>query len=279
MSADPRGVLARADLAAGDLQGIVRASAYADVVRYGVARPRAAQRAAPDDGAEQINQLLFGEIFEALEVDGAYAWGRARRDGYVGWVATASLTRTIAPPTHRVAVLRTPAFATPAIKSPVWGLLSLNALITVSETYGEMALAAQAGWVPIRHLAPIGKGFVDPASAAELFLGAPYVWGGRDSLGLDCSGLVQQALFAAGLACPRDADQQAALGTAVDPGALGRNDLVFWRGHVGMMLDAERLIHSNAHQMAVAVEPLADAVERIAAAGVGRPSAYRRLAF
>ena len=99
----------------------------------------------------------------------------------------------------------------------------------------------------------------------------------RDGAGLDCSGLVQQALHAAGLHCPRDADQQAALGVAVERDRLERGDLVCWRGHIGMMLDAERLIHANAHHMAVAIEPLETAIARIAGTSTGQPTAFRRL--
>ncbi len=112
-----------------------------------------------------------------------------------------------------------------------------------------------------------------------MFLGAPYLWGGRDSLGLDCSGLVQQALYAVGAACPRDTDQQALLGESVPRSELARGDLVFWRGHVGMMLDETRLIHANAHHMAVAIEPLSAAVARIAGKGGGEPTAMRRLSL
>jgi cell wall-associated NlpC family hydrolase len=157
------------------------------------------------------------------------------------------------------------------------GHLSLNALVEVVEEAGSLALAADFGWVPVRHLTPVGVFASDPAAVAERFAGAPYLWGGRDSLGLDCSGLVQQSLYACGLACPRDSDQQAGLGRDAPRSALARGDLVFWRGHVGMMLDAERLIHANGHHMMVAVEPLALAVSRIEAEEGLRPVAFRRL--
>lgn len=279
MTRESRTTLARPALAARALEGLVRAAAFADTTAFQVVVPATAQRAGPDDRAEQVNQLLFGETFDVLEAVGDYVWGQARRDGYVGWMAADALDKPIMAPNHGVKVLRTAAFTTPSIKSSVWGLLSLNALVAVTDTDGDMALIAGAGWVAARHLAPIGTDLAEPAAAAELFIGAPYVWGGRDSLGLDCSGLVQQALFAAAVGCPRDADQQSQLGRAVDPSDLRRGDLVFWPGHVGMMVDRTRLLHANAHHMAVAVEPLADAVQRIAAAGAGRPSAYRRLAF
>ena len=278
MTRDPRTTLARNDLAARSLEGVVRAETFAEATTYRVKTSQTAMLAAASAASEQVDQLLFGEIFDALDADDRFVWGQSRRDGYVGWVETATLSTEIDAPTHWVKALRTAAFATPSIKSAVWGWLSLNALVTVTETVDAMAQVADAGWVPLCHLAPIGQNYAPPTDTAATFLGAPYVWGGRDSLGLDCSGLIQQALYAAGLSCPRDADQQALLGREIDPIDLRRGDLVFWDGHVGMMLDDRRLLHASAHHMAVAVEPLSEAIARIAGKGVGQPTAYRRIA-
>jgi cell wall-associated NlpC family hydrolase len=273
---DARVTPAREDLASEALEGLVRAPRFVAPKPMRVAAPDTAVRAGPDRWAEQVDQLLFGEVFEVLESDGRFAWGQAARDGYVGFVESQALSADLLEPTHRVVALRTFAFAEPSIKSRPFGPLSLNALVTVIDEQDALLQVEGAGWVAAGHLAPVGGAFASPADVAERFLGAPYLWGGRDSLGLDCSGLVQQSLYAAGRACPRDSDQQAAMGHTVDRAALARGDLVFWRGHVGMMLDGARLIHANAHHMAVAVEPLAEAISRIAAKAGGEPTAFRR---
>lgn len=274
---DPRLTLARSDLASAGLEGLIGAGRFQDPKLTRLIIPSAAVRVAPSFDAEQVDQLLFGELFEALDWVNGFAWGQAARDGYVGWVEAAALSARPLEPTHRVTVLRTFAFAEPSIKSPARGPFSLNALVAVTEGKGPLVRAEGAGWIARAHLAEIGAAFDDPASVAERFLGTPYLWGGRDSLGVDCSGLVQQALYASGRACPRDSDLQARLGAPAAPETLGRGDLVFWRGHVGMMLDAERLLHANAHHMAVAVEPLAQSARRIAGAGGGDPTGYRRI--
>ncbi len=274
---DPRNTLARADLAAASLQGVLRAERFAETTPMRAARPASAIRAAPDPQAEQVDQLLFGEMFDQLEVVDGHAWGQARRDGCVGFVEAGALSSDIGAPTHWISALRAFAFETPSVKAPARGPLSLNALVSIDEERGAFARAADLGWIARVHLAPIGTVAAEPAAVAERFLATPYLWGGRDSLGLDCSGLVQQALYACGRACPRDSDQQASLGAPAPPDGLRRGDLVFWRGHVGMMLDAERLIHANAHHMAVAIEPVAEAAARIRAAGGGQPTAFRRL--
>jgi hypothetical protein len=198
----------------------------------------------------------------------------------VGYVAAASL-KPMPPageggPTHRIAALRTYAFAGPSLKTRASGPYSMNALVTVEAVEGRLAKVNDAGWMALEHLSPIGVFEADWAGVAERFMGTPYLWGGRESLGLDCSGLVQQALMTCGKACPRDTDLQQTLGEAVGPERLQRGDLVFWKGHVALMLDGERMIHANAFHMATAIEPLAEAKARYVSVGVGEPTAYRR---
>ncbi|WP_374579547.1 C40 family peptidase [Phenylobacterium sp.] len=176
----------------------------------------------------------------------------------------------------KVSAIRTYAFAEPSIKSRALGPYSLGSLLRIEARQGRFARAAGAGWFVEDHLAPVGVFETDPAAVAERYLGAPYLWGGRESLGLDCSGLTLQAFGACGIALARDTDQQALGGTAVAEGDLRRGDLVFWQGHVAIMLDGAAIIHANAHNMAVAKEPLSQTRARYVAAGVGEPTAFRR---
>jgi cell wall-associated NlpC family hydrolase len=270
---DPRLTLARDGIAARSLEGIVPAARYIDTTMRQTAVPSASLRRAPSLAAEQLDQLLFGEAFEVLDEADGWAFGQATRDGYVGYVEAAALGRPTTP-THTVRALRTYAFSEPSIKAPPTGLYSMNALIAVEEHEGRFVKTA-GGWFVEEHLVPIGQAEADYVAVAERFVGTPYHWGGRESLGLDCSGLVQQALYASGLACPRDSDQQAAMGDPVE--ALRRGDLVFWRGHVAIMISEADIIHANAWHMAVVIEPLAGAVARINSRGGGEPMAYRRL--
>jgi len=269
---DARLTLARPDLADGALEGLIPAERYGPTRPLALIRPSAPILAAPNPAAEQVDQLLHGERFDALEAKGAFLWGQARRDGYVGFAPADAFAPEGPPPTHRVSHIRTYAFAEPSIKAPASGPFSLNALLAIEAEDGDFAREAGGGWFWRAHLAAIGAFETDPAAVAERFLGAPYLWGGRGSVGLDCSGLVQQALYACGLACPRDNDQQAALGRDAPPDALARGDLIVWGGHIGMMLDETRLIHASGHWMAVVVEPLSTVIARD-----GPPTARRRL--
>ena len=207
MSFDPRVTPLRDGIAARALEGVLPAEVYLDPRPLRCAVPAAAIRRAADAASEQMDQLLFGEVFDGIEEEGGFLWGQARRDGYVGFVEAAALAPVGPAPTHRISAIRTYAFAGPSIKTQASGPYSMNALAAVEATEGRLAKVAGAGWMAAEHLAPIGAFETDWAGVAERFLGTPYLWGGRESLGLDCSGLVQAALFACGLACPRDADQ------------------------------------------------------------------------
>ena len=277
MSLDPRTLMARADLADVRLEGQVRAARFTEVRLMRCAAPCAAIRKSPDEGSEQQDQLLFGESFDVLEDQDGWCWGQASRDGYVGFVRRDQLARLGGPPSHRVRALRTFGFSRPDLKSAAVGAFSMNALVRAGRSENGFVEAGEAGWIHAGHLAPIGEFETDFTAAAGRFVGLPYLWGGRDSLGLDCSGLIQQAFYACGRACPRDTDQQMAVFDRPAPlSELSRGDLVFWRGHVGVMLDGLNLLHANAFHMAVAVEPLAAAVVRIKSSGSGELMALRR---
>lgn len=273
---DARLTLARDGTAARSLEGIVPAERYVETTIRQAALPSVALRRGPAADAEQMDQLLFGELFEVLlEADG-WAFGQARRDCYVGYVEASALTDQGPLPTHAVSALRTYGYSGPSIKTAPVGLYSMNALVTVEGREGRL-VKTSGGWFIEEHLAPLEQPASDFVAVAERFGGTPYFWGGRESLGLDCSGLVQQALYATGRPCPRDSDQQAALGKAIAPDQLQRGDLVFWRGHVAIMLNATDIIHANGNRMAVTTEPLAEAIARTSANGGGEPTAFRRL--
>jgi cell wall-associated NlpC family hydrolase len=278
---DPRITPARFDLAAVSLRGKVEAERYADPVAYSCIVSAAPIRRAPAEDGPMDDQLLFGDGFDAYEVSDGWAWGQSRADRYCGYVRADHLSEGEPALTHRVTALRAYAFAKPDLKTQPLALLSMNCRIAAMERDGRCVLAHGAGWIWDGHLAALDAPYpADHAAVAERFLGAPYLWGGKESLGLDCSGLVQMALTACGAPCPRDTDQQeAALGAPVDFDdtltGLKRGDLVFWRGHVGLMLDGARLIHATAHFMETAIEPLREARDRIAAGGCGISSIRR----
>ena len=239
-----------------------------------IAEPVVALRPAPDPSLGIDTQALFGERAFVNDEQEGWAWVQLERDDYVGWLPAAALAAPGRAPTHRVETLRTFLYPAANMKRPPRLALVCGSLLHVTAVEGDFALTPE-GAVWAGHLAPANATTPDFVAVAERFIGVPYLWGGRESLGLDCSGLVQQALLACGRACPRDTDQQALMGRPAE--TLARGDLVFWRGHVAILLDDRRILHANAHHMAVAIEPLAEAVARIGATGTGQPTAYRRL--
>jgi cell wall-associated NlpC family hydrolase len=280
---DPRLTPARPDLAAKHLQGQVAAARFVDGTLFEVIEPQAPMRRGPSPDAALETEALKGERVTIYETDEeGWAWGQLQADGYVGWLPASALSMAReGEPTHKVTALRTLAFPGPDIKLPPVESLALGARLAVVRMQGAFAVTATDSYVPGRHLAPVASAEADFVAVAERFVGTPYLWGGKSNLGIDCSGLVQTALIAAGIACPRDSDmQERALGTALASDAalagLQRGDVVFWKGHVGIMRDAATLLHANAFHMAVTTEALAEAVARISASG-SDISAIKRL--
>jgi len=269
---EPRLNAYRPDLADASLKGRVDAARFVPGEAFVVAAPQTPLRRSPSEQAPMETEAIFGERVTVFDTDAeGWAWAQLVDDRYVGYMRAEALSRPGGQPTHRVAALRTFAFTAPDIKSPPLFALPLGARVAAlgeaEDRNARYVMIAPAGAVVTQHLAPLQSRAPDFTATAEAFLGAPYLWGGKTSLGIDCSGLVQVALHAGGVPAPRDSDmQEADIGFALplDSGvpALRRGDLVFWPGHVGMMRDGETLLHANSHHMAVASEPLGVARER-----------------
>ncbi len=272
----------RPDLADVRLRGEVEAECFVEGRSGRIVQPVAPVRLRPAGDAMLATEALFGEPVTVFETDDeGWSWVQLNTDGYVGYMPSAAIEWTGSPaaagpdalPTHKVFVPRTLVFPGPDIKLPPLHDLPMGALVTKTgeavDHNARYARIATGGAVVEQHLQPLGAALPDFVGAAERFLGVPYLWGGKSVLGIDCSGLVQIACQMAGIIAPRDTDmQERALGTRIAGiEALRRGDLVFWKGHIGIMLDGARLLHANAFHMMTAVEPVSEAIERIAAKG------------
>lgn len=277
---DKRLTPARPDLAARHLEGRVQAARFVEGRRMQVKDGVADLKREPRPDSRLDTQALYGETVTVYDEEEGWAWAQLERDSYVGWIAANVLWSRIENPTHRVRVPRTFVFPRADIKDPPLLALPLGAEVEVVGERDAFLIAADGGFIYRTHLMPREERVADFVGVAESLIGAPYLWGGKSWLGVDCSGLVQSSLAFAGVEAPRDTDlQETALGDPVPEGApLLRGDLIFWKGHVGVMRDAQTLLHANAHHMQVASEPFAPARARILAAGSAVTS-VKRLRF
>jgi cell wall-associated NlpC family hydrolase len=269
---DPRLTPARPDLAAKYLEGKIAAARFVTGEEFEISDALASLRSAPSSDAELRTQALKGERVTIYDRNGeGWAWGQLNSDGYVGWLPDRALAKPAAAATHRITSLRTLAFPGPSIKLPPVEALAMGATVTVVREDGAFAVTREGWYLPLPHVGSLDQFESDFVSVAERFTGTPYLWGGKSSLGIDCSGLVQVALNAAGTGCPRDTDmQQDALGKTLDSAEsnkLQRGDLIFWKGHAAIVRDADTIVHANAHHMATAIENTRNAIARIKASG------------
>lgn len=267
----------RPDLADICLQDQVAAPRFVTGADYAISSPTAPIHREPTRNAMMESEALMGEHFRVFDAQDGWAWGQLSSDAYVGYVPERCLLPASAAPksTHYVSALRTFVYPQPDLREPYLLMLSIGCQITVLDettkrgtTYAWVQLPnGQQGAVIANHTRPLGEPLSDWVAVAEMFVHTPYLWGGRSSLGLDCSALVQLSRLICGLPTLRDSDMQAKEGEILplDDGFAGleRGDLVFWPGHVAIMLDDTHIIHANGYHMATAIEPLTTAAARI----------------
>ena len=254
------------------LKGRIDVPVFTEGTPMRVALPLADLLRAPNGPRER--QLLLGEAFTVIDRNEDHAFGFAAKDGYCGWLPDTALSGGPTP-THFVATPGTHLYPEPRVQAPEICALSLGAQVAITADHGKWLETTQ-GFLPATHLRPLGDWLADPVTVAESLLGTPYLWGGNARAGIDCSGLVQLAHWACGIAVPGDSDLQETVGTELGHNAEPkRGDLLFWKGHVALVVDDTRLIHANGHSMSVAYEPLQATIDRIQAQE-GRPVTHRR---
>ncbi len=267
---DPRLTPARPDLAAKYLEGKIAAARFVEGEVFEIVDALAPLREAPSSEAALLTQALRGERVTIYDRNSeGFAWGQLNGDGYVGWLPDRALAKPSDQPAHKVTAVRTFAFPGPSIKLPPVETLVMGSLVTVRREDGPFAVTREGWYLPRTHVGSRDRFEPDFVAVAERFVGTPYLWGGKSSFGIDCSGLVQVALNAAGTGCPRDSDmQEEGLGRASSGAVkLERGDLIFWKGHVAIARDATTIVHANAHHMATVIEDTGEAIARIKAAG------------
>jgi cell wall-associated NlpC family hydrolase len=267
MTLDPRLNAYRADLADTRLRESVAAPRYVEGRPARVVAGRAALRPSPDPHAEASTFYHYGEPLLVFDEAGGHAWCRSLFDGYVGYVEASRIAvGTVPEATHFVATSGAWAYDAPDLRSAPSDFLPRHSAVVVVETgfstRGTEYVRLDTGrHLPLACLSPNPPRSSDIVAAAALYLGCPYLWGGRSWLGIDCSGLVQSALRDIALTVPRDTDmQQGTIGERVPVGReadLRRGDLLYLPGHVLIYAGDGAVIHADGASMMVRQDSLA----------------------
>ena len=271
---DPRVNPYRKDVAADFLEGRVKSKTFISgkEKRLGVAwAPVMSKPSIDSKGASDIlqtSELLFGELFTVFEEKAGWSWGQCAHDGYVGYIKSSNLFQTLNKPSHWVSAISCLVFPDSKGEYPPLMRLSMTACVDVDLVKGKYARLASGGWIFNKHIKPIGEIQPDFIATASMLNREPYLWGGRGGQGIDCSGLIQVSLAAAGVIVPRDTDQQANnIGIDVPlskkTSELQPSDIIFFPGHVGIYLGSGALLHASSHEMMVETQSLEVVVARM----------------
>lgn len=241
----------------------LRADDYApipsDTVEYLVANASVCPvRENPSYGAEQATQLLFGEVCEFIERHRSWTKIRNTMDGQVGWVSSSMLTPTLTPPMANAVVVTPMATAIPMNGAPPL-LLTLGTRLP-NYAHGSFEVLGQHYLIDSTCVRQEAKGNEamrreTVCAIAQTLLNTPYLWGGKNAMGLDCSGFTQVVYAAIGVNILRNAREQITQGEQVNsladalPGDLAffgytdRNTQAIKITHVGLLLSPTEIIH------------------------------------
>ena len=224
----------------------------------------------PTETSPLETECLFGERVEVLDKSLDWVYCKLNTDNYHGWVKKEGLGKTKIP-THRVIANRTFVYVDKNPKSNYLLYLPLGSQLVIDNIQSEWAKISlfnnktQVGYIPSNHMVSLDHKVKDWVAIAELCVGTPYRWGGRDTIGIDCSALLQLSYQTYGEILPRNTSDQVNLKkpnvTIIDK--LKRGCVIFWEGHVGIMVNKFNCIHANAYHMKTITEPLIDIINRI----------------
>lgn len=263
----------RDDLAAEYLRGQIEAPKFVTPELMQIKCDYTYLKSGPEGSSPNLSEVFCGEMVDVYEIKSGFAWVQLKRDNYVGYLPDFALAIDNIETNRKVRALRTFAFAAPKVQGEILHILPLNANVKATEKVENgFVYCEDLGFIYEKHLGGFDEFYDDPVEVAKWFYKTPYAWGGRQALGIDCSGLVQTSFEACGINLPRDARMQESFGELIEPtpnfANLKPGDLLFWQGHVAMMIDETNIIHANSFHLCVEIEPLTQTIARYEGLGL-----------
>lgn len=236
-----------------------------------ILKPSISIKIKPIQSSSLETEGLFGETVEIFDNHLEWVYCKLLTDNYYGWIKKKNLGH-LKPVTHRVVSPRSFLLKKKDIKSTCINYLPLGAQLSIKTVINDWAevdlnkdVKNKIAYIPSKHISNINSSIKDWVSTAESLIGTPYKWGGRDSIGLDCSALLQLSYQTYGQNIPRNTIDQVMLQKEKvnDINELDRGCVIFWEGHVGIMIDKFNCVHANAFHMKTVIEPLDDIINRM----------------
>jgi len=209
-----------------------------------------------------VTQLLYGDTFKKLEQEGSWLRIKNDSDNYKGYIKNKKFNLNHKN-THKVYILHANLYSKPNEKSKIKKKLSFGSKVKITQQRGKF-LGFDKFWIKKNSLKKINFKTNNYFKDINKFINVKYKWGGKHFTGIDCSGLIQLFSNFNNKFCPRDTkDQIKYFKKKIKLHNIKKNDLIFWKGHVAIVLSKNKLIHAYGPLKKVVIMPIKKTIDRI----------------
>ncbi len=209
----------------------------------------------PSEKSEITSQILYGEKFKILSKKNGWLKIKTNFDNYVGFIKKSKFNKNFKP-TNKICKLKSKIFKKINNKFvPTNNFLYFASGISIKNFNKDYVEFERNKWIKKKDIKKIDHYEKNYIKIVKLFLGSKYLWGGKTSIGIDCSALIQIYFYYNRVFFPRDTKDQIKFCKKKSKKKLYRGDIIFWKGHVGMCIDRSKFIHAYGPKKKVLIMP------------------------